>query len=157
MLLSPNASSSGSTLFAEAILKSFFADDALRAIYREKAAKISGAGGTSIALLAAIRSTIAGVRPKLQKLVLETVGVKPFLAANFGTQSGRVHSEFRRRFLRLTRANDWLEDERLNPTQLTARPELTSVSFRSDVDIALTATSSWLLLTSSRPPLLSPR
>ena len=58
-------------LFAEAILKSFYADDALRAIYRERAAKIKGAGGTSIALLAAIRSTIAGVRPKLQKLVLE--------------------------------------------------------------------------------------
>ena len=132
------------TLVAEALLKSFFSDDALRAIYREKAAKISGAGGTSIALLAAIRSTIAGVRPKLQKLVLETVGVKPFLAAGFGTQSGRVHSEFRRRYLRLTRANDWLEDERLNPTQLTALlhkflSELTSVSFRSDVDIALNA------------------
>ena len=65
------------TLVTEALLKAFFSDDALRAIYREKAAKISGAGATSVALLAAIRSTIAGVRPKLQKLVLETVGVKP--------------------------------------------------------------------------------
>ena len=96
------------TLVTEALLKAFFSDDALRAIYREKAAKISGAGAASVALLAAIRSTIAGVRPKLQKLVLETVGVKPFLAAGFGTQSGRVHSEFRQRYLRLTRANGWL-------------------------------------------------
>ena len=132
------------TLVTEALLKAFFSDDALRAIYREKAAKISGAGATSVALLAAIRSTIAGVRPKLQKLVLETVGVKPFLAAGFGTQSGRVHSEFRQRYLRLTRANGWLEDERLNPTQLTALlrrflSELTSESFRSDVDTALNA------------------
>ena len=84
-------------LVTEALLKAFFSDDALRAIYREKADKISGAGGTSVALLAAIRSTIAGVRPKLQKIVLETVGVKPFLAAGFGTQqSGRIHSDFSR-------------------------------------------------------------
>ena len=131
-------------LVAEALLKSFFADDPLRAIYREKAAKISGAGGMSVALLAAIRSTITGVRPKLQKLVLETVGVKPFLAAGFGMKSGRVHSEFRLRYLRLARANGWLEDERLNSTQLTALlrkflSELTSESFRSDVDTALNA------------------
>ena len=131
-------------LVTEALLKAFFSDDALRAIYREKADKVSGAGGTSVALLAAIRSDIAGVRPKLQKIVLETVGVKPFLAAGFGTQSGRVHSDFRRRYLRLTRANDWLEDERLNSTQLTALlhkflSELTSASFRSDVDAALNA------------------
>ena len=131
-------------LVTEALLKAFFSDDALRAIYREKADKISGAGGTSVALLAAIRSTIAGVRPKLQKIVLETVGVKPFLAAGFGTQGGRIHSDFRRRYLRLTRANDWLEDERLNSTQLTALlhkflSELTSASFRSDVDAALNA------------------
>ncbi|EOD37080.1 hypothetical protein EMIHUDRAFT_122462, partial [Emiliania huxleyi CCMP1516] len=131
-------------LVTEALLKAFFSDDALRAIYREKADKVSGAGGTSVALLAAIRSDIAGVRPKLQRIILETVGVKPFLAAGFGTQSGRVHSDFRRRYLRLTRANGWLEDERLNSTQLTALlhkflSELTSASFRSDVDAALNA------------------
>ena len=51
------------TIFAETILKTFFADDALRTIYREKAARIQGAGGTSIALLAAIRSSVANVRP----------------------------------------------------------------------------------------------
>ena len=131
-------------LVTEALLKAFFSDDDLRAIYREKADKVSGAGGTSVALLAAIRSDIAGVRPKLQRIILETVGVKPFLAAGFGTQSGRVHSDFRRRYLRLTRANDWLEDERLNSTQLTALlhkflSELTSASFRSDVDTTLNA------------------
>ena len=39
-------------LVTEALLKAFFSDDDLRAIYREKADKISGAGGTSVALLA---------------------------------------------------------------------------------------------------------
>ena len=94
------------TIYAEAILKTFFADDALRTIYREKAAKIQGAGGTSIALLAANRSSIAGVRPKLQRLILETVAVKPLLAAGFGAQAGRIHSDFRRRVRRVTRVND---------------------------------------------------
>ena len=125
------------TIFAEAILKTFFADDALRTIYREKAAKIQGAGGTSISLLAAIRSSIADVRPKLQRLILETVAVKPLLATGFGGQAGRIHSDFRRRFRRVTRVNGWLEDERLNSTQLTALltkflAALTNESFRSD-------------------------
>ena len=107
-------------------------------IYREKAARIQGAGGTSIALLAAIRSSVANVRPKLQRLILETVAVKPLLATGFGAQAGRIHSDFRRRVRRVTRVNDWLEDERLHPTQLTALltkflTELTNESFRSDV------------------------
>ena len=132
------------TIFAETILKTFFADDALRTIYREKAARIQGAGGTSIALLAAIRSSIADVRPKLQRLILETVAVKSLLASGFGAQAGRIHADLRRRVRRVTRVNDWLEDERLNPTQLTALltkflTELTNESFRSDVDIALNA------------------
>ena len=81
---------------------------------------------------------------RLQRLILETVAVKPLLAAGFGGQAGRIHSDFRRRFRRVTRVNGWLEDERLNSTQLTALPtkflaELTNESFRSDVDIALNA------------------
>ena len=98
------------TIYAETILKTFFADDALRTIYREKAARIRGASGTSIARLAAIRSSIANVRPKLQRLILETVAVKPLLATGFGAQAGRIHSDFRRRVRRVTRVNDWTSD-----------------------------------------------
>ena len=117
-IVSPRIMKRVDAVFAEAILKSFFADDALRTIYRERAARLPRAGGTSVALLAAIRSSIAGVRPKLQKLILDAVAVKPFLATGFGAQTGRIHADFKWRVLRLSRVNDWLEDERLNPTEL---------------------------------------
>ena len=69
-------------VYSDAILKHFFADDALRTVYRERAASLKHAGGTSIGILAAIRLSITGVRPRVQEQILDTVAVKPFLASS---------------------------------------------------------------------------
>ena len=71
-VVSPRLMRRVDAIYSEAILKSFFADDALRTIYREQAAKLEHAGGTSVAILAALRLSMTGVRPKIQRQILAT-------------------------------------------------------------------------------------